>query len=201
MIRVAAELGGGFCRTLSGQNRPGLDRETTVRQIVYAIKKCLPTAEQYGVVLTMENHFKDGYWKYPEFAQKQDVFMEIIDQIDSPWFGVQYDPSNTIVAGEDPIVFLDRVLPRVKTMHASDRYLEKGHKLDEVMHSIAQTGYPKHLMHGVVGKGLNNYPLIFKKLAESGYSGWVSIEDGINGMDEMKDSVDFIKVMRERYFS
>ena len=201
MIRVTAELGGGFCRTLSGQRRPGLDRKEAVNQVVGAIKACLPTAEEYGVVLAIENHFKDGYWKYPEFAQKQDVFMEIISQIDSPWFGVQYDPSNTIVAGEDPIALLDLVLPRVKTMHASDRYLEEGYKLDDVMLSIEQTGYPKNLLHGVVGKGMNNYPLIFEKLKSAGYGGWVSIEDGINGMHEMKESVDYLKKMRDVYFS
>ena len=72
----------------------------------------------------MENHYKDNYWKYPEFAQKMDVFVEIVDQIDSPWFGVNYDPSNTILAGEDPLVLLDRVKDRVVTMHASDRYLK-----------------------------------------------------------------------------
>ena len=51
----------------------------------------------------MENHYKDNYWQYPEFAQKMDVFVEIVEQIDSPWFGVNYDPSNTILAGEDPL--------------------------------------------------------------------------------------------------
>ena len=72
----------------------------------------------------MENHYKDNYWQYPEFAQKMDVFVEIVEQIDSPWFGVNYDPSNTILAGEDPLVLLERVKHRVVTMHASDRYLK-----------------------------------------------------------------------------
>jgi sugar phosphate isomerase/epimerase len=201
MIRATAELGGGFCRILSGQRRPDLDTEETIKQVVNCIEKCLPEAEKNHVVLSMENHFKDGYWKYPEFAQKQDIFLKIIDQIDSPFFGVQYDPSNAIVAGEDPLNLLDKVLYRIKTMHASDRYLQSGFKLDDVMLSIAQTGYPKNLLHGVVGKGLNNFPVIFEKLSSIGYDGWVSIEDGINGMEEMKESVDFLKKMREEYFS
>ena len=201
MIRVTAELGGGFCRILSGQRRPGLDTDETIKQVVGCIEACIPEAERNNIVLSMENHFKDGYWKYPEFAQKQDVFMKIVNQIDSPFFGVQYDPSNAIVAGEDPLELLDKVLYRVKTMHASDRYIEDGFKLDDVMLSIAHTGYPSNLLHGVVGKGLNNYPAIFKKLSAAGYDGWVSIEDGINGMGEMKESVDFLKQMKETYFS
>ncbi len=74
----------------------------------------------------MENHYKDNYWQYPEFAQKMDVFAEIVDQIDSPWFGVNYDPSNAFLAGDDPLVLLDRVKHRVVSMHASDRYLKFG---------------------------------------------------------------------------
>ena len=51
----------------------------------------------------MENHYKDGTWRYPEFAQPEDIFLEIIEQIDSPYFGVQYDPSNAFVGGFDPV--------------------------------------------------------------------------------------------------
>ena len=56
----------------------------------------LPFAETNGVILTLENHYKDSFWRYPEFAQKMDVFLEIVEQIDSPWFGVNFDPSNTV---------------------------------------------------------------------------------------------------------
>ena len=70
MIRATAELGGQYCRTLSGQMRPGVDRSRGIDWVVSCIESCLPKAEQYGVCLVMENHFKDGYWKYKEFAQK-----------------------------------------------------------------------------------------------------------------------------------
>lgn len=200
MIRITAALGSTFCRTLSGQRRPGLNEDNAVAQVVRCIEACLPEAEKNGVMLTMENHFKDGYWLYPEFAQKSNVFFRIIDQIDSPWFGVQYDPSNALLAGEDPVILLDRILPRVRSMHASDRYLETNYQLDDVMLSMAQNGYPKHLHHGEVGKGLIDYPAIFQRLGALGYDGWVSIEDGINGMQEMKNSVDYLKKMRKQYF-
>lgn len=200
MIRVTAELGGGFCRVLSGQKRPWQDTQETLRQVVGCIEQCIPTAESCGIVLAIENHFKDGYWQYPEFAQKEDVFLSILDAIDSPWFGVQYDPSNAIVAGEDPLALLDKVLPRVKTVHASDRYIEEGYRLEDVMTSLAVTGYPEHLKHGEVGKGLNNYPVIFEKLKSIGHAGWISIEDGVNGMGEMKRSIDYLKKMRNKFF-
>ena len=126
MIEITASFGGRFCRVLSGQRRPGLSRTAGVAQVVKVITDLLPFAERHGVVLTMENHYKDNYWQYPEFAQKMDVFVEIVNQIRSPWFGVNYDPSNTILAGEDPIELLEKVKHRVVSMHASDRYLKWG---------------------------------------------------------------------------
>ena len=125
-------MGGRFCRVLSGQRRPEVSREQGVRWVVECIRELLDYAEGKKVVLAMENHYKDNYWKYPEFAQKSDIFLEIVNQIDSPWFGVQYDPSNTILAGEDPIGLLEKVKHRVATMHASDRFLKAGHTLDEL---------------------------------------------------------------------
>src|SRR5690349_16674718 len=126
IIDVTAQLGGGFCRVLSGQRRAEVARADGVRWVVDSITSLLDHAASRRVVLTMENHYKDGYWRYPEFAQHLDLFLEIIGQIDSPWFGVNYDPSNAIVAGEDPLAVLNAVKRRVVSMHASDRYLASG---------------------------------------------------------------------------
>ena len=57
-----------------------------------------------------------------------------------------------------------------------------------------------NLRHGVTGKGLNDYDTIFRILAEHGYRGWVSIEDGMNGLDEMAESLAFLRGMSRKYF-
>ena len=126
IIDVTAALGGGYCRVLSGQRREEVSRADGVRWTVESITSLLDYAAERRIVLTMENHYKDGYWRYPEFAQKLDVFLEIIGQIDSPHFGVNYDPSNAIIGGEDPLEVLAAVKDRVVSMHASDRYLISG---------------------------------------------------------------------------
>jgi len=200
MIRVTAELGGTFCRTLSGQRRDGLAVDDGVDMVVSCIEQCLPEAERCGVCVVMENHYKDGFWQFPEFAQQMDVFLKVIGRIDSPRFGVQYDPSNAIVAGDDPLELLARVKHRVLTMHASDRYLLPGHSLEELKEAEGQTGYADILQHGVTGKGMNDYEAIFTTLREVDFDGWISIEDGMNGMDEMRESIDFLKAMREKHF-
>jgi len=199
MIEITAFFGGGFCRVLSGQRRPDITRAQGVAQVVRVISDLLPFAEQHGVVLNMENHYKDNYWKYPEFAQKMDIFVEIVDQIDSPWFGVNYDPSNTILAGEDPLELLERVKHRVVTMHASDRYLKSG-TIEDLRKEEDSVGYASRLSHGVIGKGMNDYDKIFSTLHDVGFNSWISIEDGMNGMDDLRESVEFLREKIDRHF-
>jgi sugar phosphate isomerase/epimerase len=200
VIRVTSELGGKFCRILSGQKWPDVTKEEGVKLVVEAINSCLPTAEEHDIILVIENHYKDSFWKYPEFAQKKDVFTKIVNQIDSPYFGIQFDPSNSIMAGEDPIDLLQAIKHRVRTMHASDRYLEPGTPIEELTQSNGTIGYPDKLHHGVTGEGLNDYDKIFSILKEVNFQGWISIEDGMNGMEEMKKSMDFLRNMRKKYF-
>jgi sugar phosphate isomerase/epimerase len=195
MIDVTARLGGGFCRVLSGQRRPEVGREDGIGRVVDAIEELLPYAESRRVVLALENHYKDGYWQYPEFAQKSDVFLEIVNRIHSPWFGVQFDPSNAVVAGEDPVRLLEQVKHRVVTMHASDRFLKPGRTLEELRQAEEGPGYAAILVHGVTGRGLNDYARIFSLLREAGFDGWISIEDGMNGLEEIRESAQFLRGM------
>jgi sugar phosphate isomerase/epimerase len=199
MIHATAELGGSFCRVLSGQNRADMSVETGIERVKYCIEACLPEAEKSGVKLVLENHYKDDFWKYREFAQKMDVFISLVDSIDSPWFGVQFDPSNSLVAGDDPIELMDYTLTRIETIHASDRFLKPGKDWASIVNDDGIIGYPEFLVHGVTGEGSINYHAIFERLEKINFSGWISIEDGVEGMDEMKRSINFLKEMRVKY--
>jgi sugar phosphate isomerase/epimerase len=203
LIRITRRLGGAgaACRVLSGQRYPEVNVEQGLAWVVEAIEQLLPVAREYDVVLALENHYKDGQWRYPEFAQKQEIFLQLVNAIpERRYFGVQYDPSNAIVAGDDPIELLRQVADRVVTVHASDRYLAQGTTLDDLRQSDGTLGYSPHLRHGITGRGLNDYDAIFSSLVEAGFDGWISIEDGLNGMAEMQESVEFLKRMRDKYF-
>ncbi len=203
LIRATRRLGGprSVCRVLSGQRYPEVSREQGLAWVVECLTAVLPAARELDIVLGLENHYKDGFWKYPEFAQKQDVFLELLAAIpERTHFGVQYDPSNAIVAGDDPVALLRAVADRVVSMHASDRYLAEGTSLDDLRQSDGTLGYSANLRHGVTGRGLNDYDAIFRILAEHKYRGWVSIEDGMNGMDEMAESLAFLRRMSAQYF-
>ena len=198
-IDMTAELGGQFCRVLSGQRRPEVSREDGLRYAAESIRECIPHAQDRGVTLTIENHYKDNYWTYPEFAQQMDVFCDLVELIDSPHFGVNYDPSNTILAGEDPLELLERVKHRVVTMHASDRYLKEG-TIEDLRKEEDSLGYAKRLSHGEIGQGMNDYDAIFSTLAGVGFDGWISIEDGVDGMQQLARSVTFLREKIAQHF-
>ena len=205
MFRVTAELGGRYCRVLSGQNRPGLDEKQALAWVIDCLWRLEPHARATGVVMCIENHYKDGLWEYPEFAQSHRLYLAILDAC-SPFLKAQYDPSNAIVAGEDAYELLERVLPRVATMQASDRYLEGG-TLEQLksFDRDPKHGYARFVKHGVIGQGLNDYDRIFATLARAGYDGWISIEDGDGptvevGMENLRRSAAFLREKIARHF-
>src|SRR5690606_12005930 len=92
-----------------------------------------------------------------------------------------------------------RVLPRLESVHASDRYLEGGSLADLAsVDKDPQHGYAPFVRHGVVGRGLNDYDRIFGTLARAGFDGWISIEDGEGptveiGMENLRQSAAFLR--------
>ena len=199
-IDMTQTLGGSYCRVLSGQKRPELSIEEGVKLAADCILECLPYAQERNITLIIENNYKDDFWEYPEFAQKMDIFCKLVDSIHHPFFGVNYDPSNTYLAGEDPIELLKRVADRVVTMHASDRYLKEGTLEDLRNEEDGAQGYARRLSHGEIGKGLNDYDAIFRILKTAGFDSWISIEDGVDGMDQLERSVSFLRKKIAQYW-
>ena len=194
-------LGGSYCRVLSGQKRPGLSLSDGLHYASQCIADCLSYAEERGITLVLENHYKDDFWKYPEFAQKKDVFKSLVESINHPSFGVNFDPSNAFLAGEEPLDLLYSISDRVVTMHASDRYLKSGTIDDLKKIDSGKIGYANILSHGEVGKGMNDYDLIFKELKRVGFDNWISIEDGVDGFDQLERSVKFVNEKISEYWT
>jgi sugar phosphate isomerase/epimerase len=199
-IDMTWSLGGSYCRVLSGQRRQGLSEDEGLQLAADCIEACLPYAREHNITLILENHYKDDFWEYPEFAQKADVFCKLVERIVHPNFGVNYDPSNAYLAGEDPLDLLRRVSHRVVTMHASDRFLKRGTLADLRKEEGGAAGYARRLSHGEIGRGLNDYDAIFTELKRAGFNGWISIEDGVEGMDQLARSVSFLRGKMEHFW-
>ena len=85
-------------------------------------------------------------------------------------------------------------------MHASDRYLKEGTLEDLRKEELGAEGYAKRLCHGEIGKGLNDYDAIFSIMKQAGFDGWISIEDGIEGMAQLERSVSFLRKKLVHYW-
>src|SRR5678816_4212606 len=61
-IDMTRTLGGSYCRVLSGQRRPELSLDVGVKFAADCIHACLPYAQERGITLILENHYKDDFW-------------------------------------------------------------------------------------------------------------------------------------------
>jgi sugar phosphate isomerase/epimerase len=199
-IEMTHALGGQYCRVLSGQRRPELTEADGIRLAAESIQACIPFAQERGITLILENHYKDDFWTYPEFVQKMEAFCALVAALPETGFGVNYDPSNAYLAGDDPLELLRRVSHRVVTMHASDRYLISGTLDDLRREESGAQGYAQRLRHGEIGQGLNDYDAIFTELKRVGFKGWISIEDGVDGFEQLQRSATFLKRKVAQYW-
>ena len=86
---------------------PGYTDEDAFPWVIEAYERCLPTAEQCGVVLGLENHW--GLGLTPE------GILRIVDAIDSPWLQVTTDTGNFL---EDPYQRLEKLAPHTVLVQA-----------------------------------------------------------------------------------
>ncbi len=89
----------------------GYTDEDGFRWVIDSLEKCLPKAEECGVVLGLENHW--GLGRSPEGV------MKIVDAIDSPWLEVTLDTGNFL---EDPYDKLDQIARRAILVQAKTYY-------------------------------------------------------------------------------
>ena len=48
---------------------------------------------------------------------------------------------------------------------------------------------------------MNDYDLIFKELKRVGFDNWISIEDGVDGFDQLERSVKFVNEKISEYWT
>jgi sugar phosphate isomerase/epimerase len=132
-------------------------------------------AEARGVKLGFENHYRDKRWTTNDFCFHTAEFLDVFEGLRDTAVGVNFDASNQLMTGEDPVRVLEVVKHKVWHMHASDRR-------------------PGEYTHTVVGEGAVDFDAIFGVLAGIGYAGFVSLEDGqTEGADGTVRSLRFVR--------
>jgi len=86
---------------------PGYTEDDAFGWCIECIEKCLPQAEECGVVLALENHW--GLTCTPEGV------LRIVDHFSSPWLGVLMDTGNFL---ENPYEKLAKIAPQTVLVHA-----------------------------------------------------------------------------------
>lgn len=89
----------------------GYTDEEAYPWVIESIKRCLPAAEQCGVLLALENHW--GLGRTPE------GLLRIVEAVDSPWLKILMDTGNFL---EDPYDKLEKIAPYTVFVQAKTYY-------------------------------------------------------------------------------
>jgi L-ribulose-5-phosphate 3-epimerase len=90
---------------------PGYTEDDGFKWCIESIQQCLPTAEQHGVLLALENHW--GLCSTPEGQ------LRIKKAIDSPWLSLLMDTGNFL---ENPYSKLEMIAPYTSFVQAKTYY-------------------------------------------------------------------------------
>ena len=150
-LTVAQKLECPSMICMSGNVVPGMDRELQHQSMVEGLKRGAEIVEGKGVTLLVENIDLEEnphyyLWSVPEA-------MEIIEEVNHPQVKFLYDFFHAQISGGNLIANLERHFKSVGCVHIAD---------------VPGRHEP--------GTGEINYDNIYKKLAELGYSGYVTME-------------------------
>jgi len=175
-IDIAARLGATCVRITAGQAHDALSHEQGVKLAVEGIKRAVEYATSKNVWVAYENHYKDYFWEKPDFSQRSEVFLEILSRLHDVPIKVNFDCSNQVMIGEDPVNLLRQVVDYVIHVHCSDRVA------------------PNQYLHAVTGEGIVDYRSIFGILKQHGYSSWLSVEyNGTEGLEGLRRSINNVR--------
>ena len=137
-------------QTFTASMPSGLDWEENYHHYVEAVKTCADACEAAGVVYSIEPH------PYA-YAANTSGCLRLLEQVDSPTLGVNFDPSHTFPVGDFPNISVYQLGNRIKHVHVSDN--------DAVTN-----------VHWRPGQGKIDWVAMFQALKDVGYDGVVSIE-------------------------
>lgn len=99
-----ATMGAPVIRVFAGRPKNEDDPKAAraaINNIIANLRTACEYAAKKGVILAMENH---------DFTTNLDYFMEIMESVDSPWFGGNFDSGN-VKYTDDPYRDLERIAP------------------------------------------------------------------------------------------
>ena len=111
-IRFAAEVGAGVVNTDEGPPHAFTGAELDHALMKYVLTQAAWSAERRRIKLGIEPH--QIYSRTPAGLDR------IVNLVDSPAIGVNFDTGNAYLCGQDPYTWLERVRDRLVYVHAKD---------------------------------------------------------------------------------
>jgi len=115
--RFAKEAGAPVINTHEGHKQTWTTEEEDFVLIKYSITEAMKVASRRGVKIGLEMH-----QTYSLIPEKYD---RILNLVDSPFVGANFDTGNAYLGGEDPIQWLDHIKHRLVHIHAKDISVEQ----------------------------------------------------------------------------
>lgn len=127
-----------------------------IKALSAQFKEAIKIAEEYGIKLAVENHID----------YTADEILQLLEEVDSPNFGVNFDTGNFLRLLDDPIAGMEKLAPYVFATHIKDLLPNPNAKPTDWFFF---SGVP-------VGKGLINNLKLAEILKKNNYKGFLAVE-------------------------
>ncbi len=170
-IRDAHAVGGHTALIVVGHGNDGPEEEIWPRAIEN-IEKALPLCAELGVYIAIENVWNHFLYDHNGGRnQTADKFVKFVDELDSPWVGMQFDIGNHWKYGS--------MGDWIRTLG------KRVMKLDLKGYSRALESKDKHWVKEI-GSGDIDWADVRKALKEINYYGWAAAEVSGGNLDRLK---------------
>ncbi|MGE3818202.1 MAG: sugar phosphate isomerase/epimerase family protein [Isosphaeraceae bacterium] len=175
LIDASADLGVNVVNSFIGRD-PSLSVEENWPKFLEIWRPIVKHAEDRGVRIGIENcpmlFSRDEWPGGKNLATTPDVWRRMFEEIPSPSFGLNYDPSHMVLQMMDYLAPLGEFKDRLVHLHAKDARIDRA-RLDR--HGVFS--YPK-LWHTPKLPGLGDvrWGAFFGALTDAGYDGHIAIE-------------------------
>jgi sugar phosphate isomerase/epimerase len=198
-IELAASAGAPYAITYFGF---GGERDDAGAMKVYAerLKPCLELAEERNVTILLENEFDSASLdpNGSDITRRPEVVRELVEQVGSPRFRTNFDPSNYNFAGVEPFPYAYEVLKDVlEYVHVKD-----GHRIGPLVSPIDEelwvrtVDYDREYGWCEVGEGAVNWDGLLRALVRDGFDGFIGLEPHCqprHAEDAWRQSIEFVR--------
>lgn len=166
MARMAQQLGAKIVRVFTGYATDPEAYHEDWEQCVKAIRECAALAEDYGVILGVQNHH--------DTAISCDAYVEFLNDVDHPNCRAMFDPWAPALHGEDLYTYAKLLAPRMVQTTLADYVRLK--RFAYVPGLVNYRPLPEMVRAVPVGEGFLDLESFFKGLKEGGFDGYVAYE-------------------------